>query len=104
MKTPDHDPLDTLFRDAAGDSRRDEWMRDAARGMEGRVLRRIARPETWAEAVFSLTSWRPLAAALFLVLIIGAWTGRGVADVFNDDWLTVHASAEPGEPSEDFDF
>lgn len=104
MKTPDDDSLDSLLRDAARDPRRREWMHDAARGLEARVLQRIARPETWAEAVFSLTSWRPLAAAAALLLLAGLWTGRSVADVFNDDWLAARTTDEAAEVSEDFDF
>jgi hypothetical protein len=104
MKTPDHDPLDTLLRDAAHDPRRGEWMREAARGLEARVLRRLAQPETWAEAVFSLTSWRPLAAAVAVVLLVGVWTGGSVADVFDDDWLAIEAAGDTGETPDNFDF
>ena len=106
MNKPDPDQqLDALLRGAAEDPRRSEWLRDAARGLEARVLQRLARPESWTEAVFSLTSWRPLAAAVAVVLLIGLWTGRGVADVFNDDWLAAQAGtdAETAEP-ETFDF
>ena len=107
MKTPDdnHDPLDDLLRRASQDARRGEWLREASRGLEARVLRRIARPETWAEAVFSLTSWRPLAAAAAVVVIVALWAGRGVADVFNDEWIATQTGGGPGETEPgDFDF
>ena len=106
MNKPDADEqLDALLRGAAEDPRRGEWLRDAARGLEARVLRRIARPESWAEAIFSLTSWRPLAAAVAVVLLVGLWTGRSVTDVFNDDWLAAQTAPEDGAAeSETFDF
>lgn len=103
MKTPDEN-LDSLLRDASRDPRPDGWIRHAARGMEARVLQRIAQPESWAEAIFSLTSWRPLAAAILTVLLIGAWTGRSVADVFNDDWLTVQTADDTDPGADVFDF
>ena len=107
MKIPDNnnDGLDDMLRGAAQDPRRGEWLRDAARGLEARVLRRIAKPESWAEAIFSLTSWRPLAAAVAMVLLTGIWAGRGVTDVFNDDWLASQTGGDPGEAvTVDFDF
>ena len=106
MKMPDEEEeLDALLRAAAGDPRPDGWVHDASRGLEARVLRRIAKPETWAEAIFSLTSWRPLAVAAAVVLIIGLWTGRSVADVFNDDWIATQTGGDPGETaSDDYEF
>jgi len=105
MKTPDDEKLDTLLRNAAGDARPDEWARDAARGLEARVLQRITQPESWKEAVVSLSSWRPLAAAAFTVLVICVWSGRGAVDVFNDDWLTTRAVQDPdtGAGATEFD-
>ena len=98
MKTANNDDqLDALLRDAARDARPGEWVRAAGRGLEARVLKRIAKPESWTEAIFSLTSWRPLAAAVGAVLIVGAWSGRGAADVFNEDWLTTQALEEPDD-------
>ena len=94
MKTPNDDKLEALLRDANADPRPGEWIRNAARGMEARVLQRLAQPESWAEAIFSLTSWRPLAAALVAVVIIGAWSGRSITDVFNEDWLTTQTVEE----------
>jgi hypothetical protein len=94
MKTPDDGKLDALLREAAGDSRPAAWVCDASRGMEARVLKRIARPESWAEAVFSLTSWRPLAAAALAVVAIALWSGRSAADVFSEEWLTSHTAGE----------
>lgn len=103
MKTPDEE-LDNLLRDAAADTRPGSWIRDAARGMEARVLQRLAQPESWAEAIFSLTSWRPLVAAVIAVVIIGAWTGTSVADVFDEDWITLQSPEPPEAGIEDFDF
>jgi hypothetical protein len=88
MKTPEEDKLDALLREAAEDSRPLTWVDDASRGMEARVLQRIARPESWADAVFSMASWRPIAAAVLAVAAAGVWCGRNTADVFNEDWLT----------------
>ena len=88
MKTPDDDNRDDLLREASGDTRPHAWVRDASRGMEARVLKRLASPESWTDAILSLTSWRPLAAAAVAVVVIGAWSGRNTADVFNEDWLT----------------
>lgn len=92
MKTPEDGPLDALLREAAGDSRPAAWVCDASRGMEARVLQRIARPASWAEALFSLTSWRPLAAAALAVVAIGLWSGRSTVDVFSEEWLTSHTA------------
>ncbi len=103
MKTPDED-LDNLLRNAAADPRRGSWIRDAARGMEARVLQRLTQPESWAEAIFSLTSWRPLVAAVIAVVIIGAWTGSSVADVFDEDWITLQSPEEPDAGMEDLEF
>ena len=103
MKTPDEN-LDSLLRAAARDPRPADWISRAARGMEARVLQRLARPESWAEALFSLTSWRPLAAAVVLVLLIGAWTGSGIMDVFNDDWLTLQTEDVPDPGTDELDF
>lgn len=103
MNPPDKE-LNNLLRDAAADPRRDSWLRDAARGMEARVIQRLAQPESWAEAIFSLTSWRPLAAAIVAVLVIGAWTGTSVADVFDEDWITLQSPDEPGSSPDDFEF
>jgi|GEM_PF-5527340 len=101
MKTPDDDDeLDALFKDAARDTRQVEWTRNAARGLEARVLKRIARPESWNEAIFSLSSWRPLAAAAFAVLAIGAWSARSAVDVFNEDWLTTQTVEDPDSGTE----
>jgi hypothetical protein len=94
MNPPDDDPLDTLLRAAAADSRPAAWTSDAARGMEARVLKRIARPESWSEALLSMTSWRILAAAAAAVVVIGVWSGRNTADVFNEEWLSSHTGAE----------
>jgi hypothetical protein len=94
MKTPEEDNLDALLHRAARDDRPAEWASDVSRGMEARVLKRIARPESWGEAVFSLSSWRPLAAAAAAVLAIAAWSGRNTADVFNEDWLMSQTTDE----------
>lgn len=94
MKTPGDPDLDSLLREAAGDPRPADWTHTVSRGLEARVLQRLARPESWAEAIFSLTSWRPLAAAAAVVLAVGVWGGRSAMDVFNEDWLTTQ-SAEP---------
>lgn len=102
MKSPDEN-LDDLLRRAAPDPRRTDWIRRASRGLEARVLQRLAQPQSWSEALFSLTSWRPLAAAAALVLAVAAFTGRGVTDVFDDDWLTLQTpDADPA--GADFDF
>lgn len=103
MKTPD-EKLNALLRDASADPRPGSWIRDAARGMEVRVLQRLAKPETWSEAIFSLTSWRPLAAAVIAVLLIGAWTGNSITDVFDEDWITLQTPEEPDAGMEDFEF
>lgn len=103
MKTPD-EKLDNLLRDAAADPRPASWIRDAARGMEARVLQRFAQPESWSEALFSLTSWRPLAAAIVAVLLIGAWTGNSITDVFDEDWITLQSPEEPDADMEDLEF
>lgn len=94
MNPPDDNHLDALLRAAAADSRPAAWTSDAARGMEARVLKRIARPESWGEAVLSMTSWRTLAAAAVAVIAIGVWSGRNTADVFNEEWLSSHTGAE----------
>ncbi len=103
MKTPDEN-LDALLRGAAADPRIDPWIRDAARGMETRVLQRLARPESWSEALFSLTSWRPLAAAVVAVLLIGAWSGSSITDVLDEDWITLQTPEEPDATMEDLEF
>ena len=103
MKTPD-EKLDALLRDAAADPRPGTWIRDAARGMETRVLQRLAQPESWGEALFSLTSWRPLAAAIIAVIVIGAWTGHSIIDVFDEDWLTLQAPEEQAPGMDDLEF
>ena len=105
MKIPDDEKLDALLRNAARDALPDEWARKAARGLEGRVLQRITQQVSWKEAAFVLSSWRPLAAAAFAVLIISVWSGRGAVDVFNDDWLTTRAVQDPdtGAGATEFD-
>lgn len=102
MSKSEHDP-EELLRLARTDDRPAGWVTSAARGLEARVLQRLAQPETWTEALFSLTSWRPLAAAVLTVVIISLWTGRGVAEVFNDDWLTSQTADESSETLSDAD-
>ena len=96
--------MESLLRAAAADDRREAWIRSASRGLESRVLQRLSKPESWSEALFYLASWRPLAAAAMVVLAVGAWTGRSVADVFNDDWLTSQTAEEPGTSVDDLEF
>jgi hypothetical protein len=104
MNPSDDDKLDAFLRAAADDPRPGEWSRAAARGLESRVLKRIAKPGSWSDAVFSLTSWRPLAAATAVVLLIGAWSARSVAEVFDDDWLTSQTAGETDDDLEDIEF
>lgn len=94
---PTDDRLDSLLRDARQDPRPLSRTAAAARGLEARVLQRLARPESWAEAIFSLTSWRPLAAALVTVAAIALFTGGGAADVFSDEWLHSQTAEEAPE-------
>lgn len=103
MKTPDEN-LDHLLSHAAHDPRPDSWIHRASRGLEARVLQRLARPQSWSEALFSLTSWRPLAAAAALVFAIAAFTGRGVTDVFDDDWLSLQTPDATDPASAGFDY
>ena len=99
-----NDRLEALLQAAAADERRETWIRSASRGLEARVLQRLARPESWSEALFSLASWRPLAVAVVVVLAAGAWSGRSITDVFNDDWLTSQTAEEPGTSVDDLEF
>ena len=102
MKTPD-EKLDALLRDAGADPRPTIWIHDAARGMESRVLQRLAQPESWSEALFSLTSWPPLAAAVVAVLLIGAWSGDSITDVFDEDWITLQTPEDPDTLADDLE-
>ena len=104
MNPSDDDKLDALLRAASADSRPDDWARAAARGLEARVFKRIAKPESWTDAFFSRTSWRPRAAAAAAVILIGAWSARSVAVVFNDDWITSQTASEPDEVLEHIEF
>ena len=103
MKTTD-EKLDALLLDAAADPRPASWINEVARGMETRILQRLAQPESWSEALFSLTSWRPLAAAVIAVLLIGAWSGNSITDVFDEDWITLQTQEDPDATMQDFEF
>ena len=94
MKTPADHELDALLRAAAGDDRPDAWSASVVRGLEARVLLRLARPISWGDALFSLNSWRPLAAAAVIALAAAVWSAPAVADVLNDDWLATHATVD----------
>ena len=98
MKTPDTDPLDTLLRQAARDTRREEWARAVSPGLEARVQRRLLRAPGWLEALLMVDSWRPAAAAAALALVSAGWAARPLMDVCDEDWV---AAATPQVDDED---
>ena len=107
MNPTDEEP-DRLLRTAAGDTRPAQWAHTAARGLEARVLARLARKESWAEAAFGLASWRPLLASAGLVAIAAVWAGGSAAQVWDDEWLagqTTEDESFPAPPGiEDIDY
>ncbi len=97
MKTPGDNELDELLRLAARDTRPADWERSVARGLEGRVQQRLQRAPSWAEALFSMDSWRPAVVSAFIALAAAGWAARPVMDLCDDEWVT--ASADAAEAS-----
>lgn len=93
--------LDDLLRKAARDERPATWAATATRGLEARVLQRLSRPPSWGDALFSLSSWRPLAAAAALAAATGFWSAPALAEIMDDEWIASQAAAEEDEEAED---
>jgi hypothetical protein len=89
--------LDELLRRAARDERPAAWAASATRGLEARVLQRISRPPSWGDALFSLSSWRPLAAAATLAAATGFWSAPALAEIMDDEWIASQAAEEEAD-------
>lgn len=96
---PTDEELDKLLQAAGRDHRPGDWAHEAARGLEARVLARLARRESWSEAVFGLVSWRPLLASAGLVAMAAIWAGGSAAQLWDDEWLAGHAPEEETYPA-----
>jgi anti-sigma-K factor RskA len=104
------DELDQLLREVRSDQRPGDWAQGISRGLEARVLARLARRESWAEALFGLASWRPLFASAAAVAVLALWSGGAAAQLWDDTWLATEVVEEdagdiPAPPGfEEIDF